>query len=147
MTSIGRLMTASDQWVHLPLDFMTVRYRFLTFRLLARARSTVHFQLQVSFEEFPFRLVTLLSDPTIAPDMSESLNTSCELDDWSKGFLNFFNGVLGNAGSMAALRLIAPVACTDIVQIEQRDAALRRRLKVMDPTRVPSSSDVRSHVH
>ena len=45
--------------------------------------------------------------------------------------MNFLNGVPGNAESMAALRLVAHVANTVIVQIEQRHATLRRRLKVM----------------
>ena len=89
---------------------MTCRYRSLTFCLLAQAGSTAHALLQVPHEEFPFRLFTMLSDPSIAPDLSESLNTPHELDDWSKGFQNFFiNGVLGNAEFTAALRIIVHV--------------------------------------
>ena len=91
----------------------------------------MHALLQVPRQEFPFRLFTMLSGPTIAPDLSGSLNTQCDLDEWSMGFLNFFNGVLGNAESMAALRLIAIVAHTDVVQTEQRHAAFGRRLKVL----------------
>ena len=82
MTSTGRLMLESEQWVHLPPDVMTVR-----FRLLARAGSTFHGLLQVPHEGFPFHFFTVLSDPTIAQDLSESLNTPCELDDWSGSFL------------------------------------------------------------
>ena len=125
---------------------MTIRYRSLTFRLLGRAGSQVLALLDVQHEEFPICLLTMLSDRTVAPDLSESLNTPCDLDGWSKGFLNFFSGVLGNAESTPALRLIAHVAYTDIVQIEQRHAVLRRRLKVMGPTHVPSSSDVVSRI-
>ena len=51
--------------------------------------------------------------------------------------------VLGNAESMAALRLIAHVA---FMQNEQPHAALRRRLNFVAPTHVPSSSDVASHI-
>ena len=57
----------------------------------------MHASVQVPHDEFPFCIFAMLSDPSIAPDLSESLNSPCELDDWSKGFLNFFNGVLGNA--------------------------------------------------
>ena len=52
LTSIGRLMTESEQWVHLPLYVTTVRYRSLTFCLLARVGSTVHALLQLPREEF-----------------------------------------------------------------------------------------------
>ena len=61
LTSIGRLMIESEQWVRFPPDVMTVRYRALTFRLLARAGSTVHALLQVPHEEFLFRFSTMLS--------------------------------------------------------------------------------------
>ena len=47
---------------------------------------------------------------------------------------------------MAAPRLFAHVTYTATVQIEQRHAALWRRLKVMVPTHVPSSSDVASRI-
>ena len=67
------------------------------------------------------------------------------LGDWSKSFLNFHKGVLGNAEPMAALRLIAPVAYTDIWQIEQRHAALKRRLNVMGPRDVASHIAVKSY--
>ena len=139
-------MIDPEQWVHLPPDVMTVRYRLLTFRLLTRAGSTVHDLLQVAHGVFPFRLFTMLFFQNVAPDLSETLNTPCELDDRSNGFLNFFNGVVGNIESMAALRLIAHVAFVDIVYIDQQHVVLRRSMKVMAPTHVLSSSDVASHI-
>ena len=60
---------------------MTVRYRSLTFR-------SVDALLQVPCG-VPYRLFTMLCDPTMASDLSKLLNTPCGLDDWSKGFLNF----------------------------------------------------------
>ena len=77
LSSIGRLMIESEQSIGLPIDVMTVRHHSLTFRLLARAGSTMDALLQVPQEQFPFSLSTLLSDPTIATDLSESLNTPC----------------------------------------------------------------------
>ena len=128
-----RLRKESEQRVHLPPDVMTVRHRSITFRLLARAGSTMHALLQVPHNEFPFRLFTMLSDPTVEPDLSESLNTRCELGDRSEGIKNVFNVVLGNAESMVGCGS-SHVAFTGIVQTEQRHAALRRRLRVMAPT-------------
>ena len=77
LSSIGRLMIESEQSIGLPTDVMTVRHHSLTFRLLARAGSTMHALLQVPQERFPFSLSTLLSDPNTATDLSESLNTPC----------------------------------------------------------------------
>ena len=53
---------------------------------------------------------------------------------------------MGEREALVALRLVAYMVYTDITQIEQRHAAIRRRLVVMQSTNVPSGSDLASHV-
>ena len=67
----------------------------------------------------------------------------CSFDSFSKAFVSKLGLVSMNA--QGALRLLAHMLFLDIVQVEQRHAALRKRAKVMAPTNVPKSKDVGAH--
>jgi len=125
-------------WKYMPVRNMDLQTRGLVFRLISRSKCTVDALLRLPHDTFPTRLFLALDDPEVGEMLANS--AECELDAFSKTFIAKFG--LVDKEAQAALRFLATMVYLDIVQIEQRHAALRRRLTVMSPTNVPSTADL-----
>ena len=130
-------------WSFLPAVDMDVATRGLVFRMLSKALVVVEVLLKLGHDAFPTKLFLLLADADLADLFEdEDLTPPCMVDSSAKACIAKY-GLRGQEAQVA-LRMIAIVAYLDIVQIEQRHAPLRRRLKVMAPTNAPTVSDLSS---
>ena len=137
MRDLGR----PQEWEHLPAKHMHRRMRGLAFRMMSRGLCTVQYFLTLPHDIFPLKLFLALDEPDF---LSTSRDTpECEMDLFTRDFISKFDLEVGP--SIAALRFIASMAFLDIVQIEQRHAALRKRIKVMAPTNKPTASDLAAY--
>ena len=135
-------MGVPERWAHLPIDHWDMHTRGLVFRLLSRALCVVEVLLRLPHDVFPVKLFLAMGDPEVGAVLAES--DPCALGDFSQDFVSKFG--LVDVEAQAALRFLAWMVYLDIVQIEQRHAALRKRVKVMAPTNVPQSKDVSAHL-
>ena len=126
------------EWEHLPGKCMNRQMRGLVFRMLSRGMCTVEQLLALPHDIFPFKLFLALKDPELLQTLRDI--PECEMDVFTRDFIAKFG--LEEGPSLAALRLIASMTYLDIIQIEQRRAALRKRIKVMAPTNKPTTSDL-----
>ena len=115
-----------------------MEYRGLAFRLLGRAACTVEAMLRMPHDMFPTKLFLAVGDPEVGAALADS--DACSLDDFSKASIAKFG--LQDEVDQGALRRLALMIYVDIVQIEQRHAALRWRLKVMVATNVLNVRDL-----
>ena len=122
------LLRSTTAWAFLPLASSTLAFKSLAFRLLSRMGSCVQFMLKLPHSRFPFRLFLLLEDPSLSEVFACA--KPCELDDFSKGFLETFREKgLFHPDALMALWCAALMMKVDISEIEARHASLRRLLR------------------
>ena len=124
-------------WADLPVADQHMTMQSLIFRMLSRAGSTIDTLVRYPHTVFPVKFFTFLEDEELAGFLS--CTPGCVLGMLAADFIQTFP--MSEADSRAALRFIASFIHTDISQIEQRHAILRRRPHVMPPTNRPTVGD------
>lgn len=107
-----------------PLTARNLKHRSLAFRLLSRCGSALH-QLMRSFHRgYPYRLFTLLKDPTRRLDGDE--DHACFWDELTTGFFEHFKGQETSEEAQVCLASMAEAIHIDIAGMEARHAVTRR---------------------
>ena len=127
LVSVYDLLCSKATWAFLPLASCTFAFKCLAFRMLSRMGSCVQYMLKLPHSRFPFKLFLLLEDPSLSEVFACA--KPCELDDFSKGFLETFREKgLSHPDALMALQCLALLMKVDISGIEARHASIRRLL-------------------
>eukprot|EP00438_Fugacium_kawagutii_P013892 Skav219731 [mRNA] locus=scaffold301:344635:349193:- [translate_table: standard] len=110
---------------------MTRSIRVLSFKLLSRCGSAMHFIVDMTRKSFPTKLYSGIVQNDARALYAAAQATPCLLDEFSKEFFGMFPTVDGyfSSDAQAILLTIAGLWETDITLIEARHAAVRRLVK------------------
>lgn len=129
-------------WLVFPEAERTIAATSIAFAMLARGAGSVHFQVVSKNDNYPLKLMTLLTDPAQA---SQSIMTDprCRLDPFSSIFLSRFDTIEKLTSDEARVSLIAIglMARCDTSRIECRHASIRRMLMLHSQTHLPCFAD------
>jgi hypothetical protein len=137
------LMLQTEPWEILLPAQRTRQNSHLAFRMLSRLAGALLMLLVVPHEQMPYKLFSLLYDPSLAALIADTL--LCMRDDFSHAHIERYpKEALGSSESLSVLRAIASLTRTDTANIEtghsfwQRESRVRGVQTVADS--VPASS-------